>query len=308
MTTAKNVIKHYDVATISEVLNREIPDLEINSITIIERGWDHLVAEVNNDWIFRFPRKERSIDNLEREKKLLDYLKNYITLAIPDYHYFGTDTAFVGYRKIQGIHLKQKFYTALDYDVRYNVAQTLASFFIQLHHAVTKEQAVQWGYANIIRPLDEIESDVLNTLSPDIKIMVQQAIAYAREDLAKEQNLVFIHQDVNGDNSAFNPITGKIVGVFDFSDAGIGPYSWEFAELFLVDAELAKLTAEIYAKMNNVQNPLIGGATDYILRKATLTLEARKKGNVQDEKNLLKGLFDFLPMWRELFHGVKCSV
>ena len=55
---AKPVIKQYDVATISEVLNREIPDLAINAINIIETGWDHLVAEVNADWIFRFPRTE----------------------------------------------------------------------------------------------------------------------------------------------------------------------------------------------------------------------------------------------------------
>lgn len=297
---AKTVIKQYDVATISEVLHREVPDLAINSINIIETGWDHLVAEVNGDWIFRFPRTEGSITNLEREKQLLDYLKNHITLAIPHYHYFGTDTAFVGYRKIPGISLNPQVYAGLDLNVRRNIATTLALFFTELHHAVSREQALQLGYTNIIRPLEEIESILVDTLPMDIAIMIQKAVAYARKDLSKEQDLVFFHQDVNGDNSAFNATTGQIIGVFDFSDAGIGPRSWEFAELFFIDAELAKLTTEIYAKMNNVPNPLIGGAADYILRKATLMLETRKKGNSQDEMNLLKGLCDFLPIWHDV--------
>jgi aminoglycoside phosphotransferase (APT) family kinase protein len=306
-TKTKTVIQQYDVATISEVLNREIPDLPITSITIIETGWDHLVAEVNGDWIFRFPRTVESIANLEREKQLLDYLKNHITLAIPHYHYVGTDTAFVGYRKIPGISLTPPVYAGLDLDVRHNIAQTLASFFTELHHAVSKEQALQWGYTNIIRPLDQMESTLVGTLPINIAIMIQKAIAYAREDLHKEQDFVFFHQDVNGDNSAFNATTRQIIGVFDFSDAGIGPRSLEFAELFFIDAELARLTAEIYMKMNKVPNPLIGGAADHILRKATLMLEARKKGNAQDEMNLLKGLSDFLPIWHNVLNATSES-
>ncbi len=94
------VIKQYDAATISEVLNREVPDITIGSLNIIQTGWDHLVVEVNGEWIFRFPRADGSVANLEREKQLLDYLKTHITLSIPHYHYFGTDTAFVGYGKI----------------------------------------------------------------------------------------------------------------------------------------------------------------------------------------------------------------
>lgn len=299
-TNAKTIIKQYDAVTVSEVLNREIPDLAIDSINIIQTGWDHLVAEVNDDWIFRFPRAKGSITNLEREKNLLDYLKKHITLPIPHFNYFGTDIAFVGYRKIPGIHLSQQVYASLAPDVRYNIAQTLALFFTQLHRAVRKEQALQLGYTDIIRPFEEIKTNLFGTLPVDVQIMIQRAVYYAQEDLSKEQNRVFIHQDVNGDNLAFNLITGKITGIFDFSDAGIGPYSWEFAELFVIDPELARLTAEIYAKMNNVPNPLIGGAADYILRKATLILEARRKGNSQGETNLLKALCDFIPIWQDV--------
>lgn len=297
---AKTVIKRYDIATIVEVLNHEIPDLSIDSINIIQTGWDHLVAEINGDLIFRFPRAEKSIANLEREKRLLDYLKKHIMLPIPSYQYFGTNIAFVGYQKIPGIHLNSQIYANLNRDARHNIAETLASFFTQLHHAVSVEQALQWEYTHIIRPFNEIESDILSILPADIRIMVQEAIACARENLSKGQYLVFVHQDINGDNLAFNASTGQIAGAFDFSDVGICHYSLDFAELFVIHAELAMLTAEIYAKMNPVPNPLRGGAADYILRKATLLLEARKQGDLQAEMNLIKGLRDFLPIWHDV--------
>jgi Ser/Thr protein kinase RdoA (MazF antagonist) len=63
-------------------------------------------------------------------------------------------------------------------------------------------------------------------------MMIKKAVAYARKDLSREQNLVFIHQGVNGDNFAFNATTGQITGIFDFSDAGIGPYSWGVCRAF----------------------------------------------------------------------------
>ncbi len=161
------------------------------------------------------------------------------------------------------------------------------------------EQALQLKYTKYYPPLEEIECDLLGTLPVNIDMMIQKALTYARENLSKEQDLVFLHKDFSGNNLAFNETTGQIIGVFDFSDAAIGPYSWEFGHLFSTHAELVSLTAEIYANMNNVPNPLVGGAADYILRKATLILEARRKGNLQDEMNLLKELCDFIPIWHD---------
>jgi aminoglycoside 2''-phosphotransferase len=293
----KNILLNFDVATVREAIRGEIPDLAINSITIIETGWDHLVAEVNEEWIFRFPRNTSSIANLEREKNLLEYLKNHITLPIPRFIFVGKKHAFVGYKKLPGIHLNQQIYNNLKPEVCLLIAQTLATFFSELHRAVSIEQALLWGYSPIIRPLSRIEI-FGNSLPADIGIMINEALIKAKEDLS--QRLVFIHQDVNGDNTAFDMISGQITGVFDFSDTAMGPRSWDFAELFGIDERLAKLTAEIYADMNRVPNPLVGGAADYILRKATQILEGQQTSL---NAKLLQDLKDFLPIW----HGLKSS-
>jgi aminoglycoside 2''-phosphotransferase len=297
------LIKQYDTVTISEILNREVPDITIHSLNIIETGWDHLVVEVNGEWIFRFPRAEWSVANLKREKQLLDYLKNPITLSIPHYDYFGNDTAFVGYRKISGSSLNQQTYLSFDLDTRHAIAKTLAVFFTQLHQAVSIEQALKWGYIIYDPPFERIESDLSGTVSVDINKMIQEAVAYVKKHPSKQQDLVLLHKDVNGDNLTLDIGTGQIIGAFDFSDAAIGPYSWEFAGLFSIHIELATLTAEIYANMNHVPNPLVDGAAYYILQRATFILEARKEGNVHNETSSLKELYDFVPIWNDILNG-----
>lgn len=294
---AKEILAKFDAAAIRQALNAEIPDLEIESLKIIETGWDHLVAEVNEKWIFRFPRKKASIKNLQREKKLLAYLKSYISLAVPQYQFFGKKIAFAGYQKLPGIHLNKQIYHSLDPVVKDNIALTLATFFCELHASVSKEQAREWGYGTAIRPLEKIAT--LSGMPDEIKTMLIEAVDYAEAELSKEE-MVFIHQDVNGDNSVLDENLGQITGVFDFSDVAIGPYSWEFAALLDVDIKLARKASEIYAAKRNVKNPLIGGASDFILRKATFILEARESGDLLFEEKLYSGLKDFLPIWNEV--------
>ena len=70
--------------------------------------------------------------------------------------------------------------------------------------------------------------------------------------------------------------------------------------LFEAESKLARLTAEAYATMNNVPSPLVGGAADYIVRRAIFMLEARKKSDSEAEVNWLKGLTDFIPVWQDV--------
>ncbi len=295
---AKDILSEFNIATIRQTLSAEITDLEMESLNIIETGWDHLVAEINGKWIFRFPRKKESIENLQREKNLLTYLKSYISLAVPQYQFFGRKIAFAGYQKLPGLHLNKQIYDSLDPSVQNNIALSLATFFCELHTSVSKEQARLWGYGLAIRPIEKIAT--LSGMSDDIKRMLSEAISYASAELGNEKNLFFIHQDVNGDNSVFDENLGQMAGIFDFSDVAVGPYSWEFAALLDIDLKLARKTSEIYAAKSNLKDPLIGGASDFILRKATFIIEARKSGDLLFEEKLYSSLKDFLPIWREV--------
>lgn len=296
-----SLLEHPNEETVYAVLASEIPSLTINSLTLVSTGWANLVADVNNEWIFRFPRLNEHLVALQREQKLLEYLRNIIFLEIPHYQYFGVHTAFVGYPKIKGGVLSERIYLNLPIEIRQEVAESLALFFTELHHAVKLEDALQWGYREYHLPLQWIERDFLGTLSSiEIEEMVKEALNYAMQHPFKNTNPVLLHNDLHGENLAFDVNSQEVVGVFDFSDAAIGDYSVDFGKLFTIHQDLAFRTSEIYASVNEVENPVLPAAVDHILRRAMYILQARESGNTLRESFFMDMLQSFVPIWNLL--------
>ncbi len=295
------LLKGHDESTVRTVLVEEIPSLTVDSITLISSGWDNLVAEVNGDWIFRFPRSEAFISTLEREQKLLNCLHENISIPIPYYEFVGARTSFVGYRKIPGAALEEELYLSLTEDVRQEVAETLSLFLTQLHNAVDIEEALDWGYREYRVPHEWIRDSLIGTLpSPEIERIITEALEYSNRHPNNNGYQVLLHNDLHGGNFAFDVNTQKVTGVFDFSDAVIGDYSIEFGKLFNVHHDLAIRTADAYARQNSVSNPIIPAAVDFILRRATYILHARDESNLSREQSLIRMLDRFIPVWDEI--------
>jgi aminoglycoside 2''-phosphotransferase len=295
---ASDLLKQQDELSIRSVLEKEAPGLNIHSVKLISTGWDNFVAEVNGEWIFRFPRTEAFCSLLERECILLDYLHGKITMPIPYYEFKGSDTIFVGYRKILGQPLEEELYFSLSEEVRQHIAGSLALFLHQLHQSVSIEQAIMWGYKNYEVPFDWIENDLFGTLpSIEMERIVKEALEYAKANPTQPDYLVLTHNDLHGDNFAFDPILQQVSGVFDFSDAIVGDYAIEFAKLFLVDQDLAIRCFEAYNKLNGSPNRVTFSAADFILRRAFYILRSRKNGDTFREKEVYQMLEKFVPVW-----------
>lgn len=296
----ESLIGEYDEAFLRAVLEEEVPEVSVHSLKLVSNGWNNLVADVNDEWIFRFPRTDEYASVLKREHLLLESLQDKISLPIPYYQYTGLHTSFVGYRKILGCPLSEELYTQLPNPVRQSIAETLALFLTQLHHAVNIEQALQWGYEKYHISLPWIEHELLGTLpSPALEKMVSEALTYAKHNPYHPENLFLLHDDLHGENMAFDTVTNQVTGVFDFSDAVIGDYSIEFGKLFDIHCDLVIRTSEAYASLTGLKNPLIPAAVDFILRRALYILHSRESHGL-DEPRLLRLLERFIPVWNEL--------
>ena len=265
------ILEQHDAAAIHAVLADEVPELIINSVKIVSSGWDNLVADVNGEWIFRFPRLEEFMSTLKRECLLLNRLHKCVSMPVPHYEFIGARTAFVGYRKILGEALDEKTYLSLSTVVRQQIAESLALFLSQLHSAVSVEEALQWGYKKYHTPLDWIESSLLNTFpSGEMNRIVEEALKYAKQNPSNSDHLVLLHNDLHGENFAFDGVTQQVTGVFDFSDAAVGEYYIEFGRLFSVHPDLAIRTSEAYARMNDTESLVKSAAADTILAESSL--------------------------------------
>lgn len=297
------LLENYDRESILEVLHDEVPGLTVDSMTFFSEGWTNLVVDINNEWIFRFPREETFMPILERERLLLDRLRNHVSLPVPYYEFIGSNTAFVGYRKIPGEALHKNMYATFSEDVRQDIADTLALFLTQMHQTISPNEAFSLGYEECKIPVQWIESSLLGTLpSDDIKRIVSEALTYFKEHPHNE-HFVLLHNDLNGENFAFDINTQKVRGVFDFSDAAVGHYSMEFGKLFCVHCDLARRTLDAYAHLNQVSNSIIPSAVDYILRRCWGILYSREIGNTAWEQRRIEMLEDFVVIWDELIRS-----
>ncbi len=297
------LLENYDGESVLKVLHDEAPGLTVNSMTFISEGWTNFVVDINDEWIFRFPRDEKFLPILERERLLLDRLRNHVSVSIPYYEFTGTKTAFVGYRKIPGEALHKNLYVTLSEDARQGIADTLALFLTQMHQAISLNEARSLGYEESKIPIQLIESSLLATLpSDDLKRMVSEALTYLKEHPHNE-HFVLLHNDFNGDNIAFDLNTQKINGVFDFSNAAIGHYSMEIGKLFRVHSDLARRTLNAYTHLNQVPNSIIPSAAHYILGRCWVILYSREIGNVEWEQSRIQMLEDFVDTWDEMMRS-----
>lgn len=234
----KELLQDFNKNTLREVVERDFPELEIRSFEVFPRGWDYVTVDVNDEIILRFPKGAKSTGGnkigaaeLEREMKILRFLKGKIALKIPDYELIGKSYFYAGYRKIKGTDLDEGALSVLTERERERAASDLANFLFEFHGAFTVQEARKMGIEkenhqlhskNILRRLaGKIEDEVI------VKLIDQLFQEYNATE-SEESELAVLYSDLHGENIAFDVEQRRVNGVFDFGDVRIGGVYHEF--------------------------------------------------------------------------------
>ncbi len=91
----------------SRLIAGQFPELPIIEAKLIGEGWDNAAYLVNEEWVFRFPRRKMGGELIETECRLLLYLANRLSLPIPNPVFIGSPEgdypySFAGYRHLKG--------------------------------------------------------------------------------------------------------------------------------------------------------------------------------------------------------------
>lgn len=118
--------------------------LSINSIILLDEGWDNIVYLVNQELIFRFPRRELGVMCLKNEINLLPYIASRLTFPISNPQWIGSKCElypypFAGYRMLAGKPLCE---ATRDYINNVKFAKTLAKWLKELHSIPVLEEHV----------------------------------------------------------------------------------------------------------------------------------------------------------------------
>ena len=210
-------------------VKRSLPE-PVASVRRIEKGTDFLVAEINDRWIFRFPRDDAARAKLRKERAFLAVFAALSPLPVPVFCFEDDD--FVGYQRIPGTELSAERYAGLTSRERTRVAGQLGAFLSALHsfpvHEAEECGAGRWGWQNCFRRAYQyIEDAVLPVLSPSTR---RNTVSFFQHLLSIRWEPSTVHGDlVPQDHLFLDDRRGEVCGVIDFADLTIEPAAADFS-------------------------------------------------------------------------------
>lgn len=203
-------------------------DIKVNSYNIINSGADSQVIEINDEWIFRFPREADSIQKMEDR---LNFLVDFVppsTLQLPAPEYIGDD--YIGYKKIPGTLLGPENIETLKNKDKQHIAEQLGIFLKKLHTFDSHNHNFQPGY-HILRPedYDQAPETLKEFLTHDeFKELEKRHKAIRKNPDNFVTPTSIIHGDFNFNNVLWDADSKEITGVIDWAESGRGIPAMDF--------------------------------------------------------------------------------
>ncbi|MED1510057.1 aminoglycoside phosphotransferase family protein [Bacillus proteolyticus] len=253
-----------------QYIKEALPNLSIHSYKQNEEGWDNIAAIVNDELLFRFPRKLEYAKRIPLEKELCKLLSHSLQeIEVPQYcllYKNDTDTAPLCsyYTLIHGEPLKTEIVTKLEQKERTIIIAQLATFLAALH-SIPLKHVKPLGFS-IEKTLTywkvlqtKLNQYVTNSLTSLQKSALNRLFQNFFANIAKStfQNTV-IHADFTHHHILFNTLNKTISGVIDFGDAQIGDPAFDFAGLYYdFGHEFTTSVYEQYCSLISHNDPLL---------------------------------------------------
>ena len=239
---------------------------DIAEVFVHDRGDDFLVIEINDAWMFRFPRQEFSRKAFAVEKAFLSKFNPISPLPVPNYLYAGN--GFGGYRKICGSSLSIELFQNLSGSSQERIAQQLGQFLSTIHNFPIDEAkriglTEDWNgwYVKIIQKYRET---IAPMLSPSAR---KNTLQFIERMLAEPYEARVLHGDFAlEDHVFFDEQRQELSGVIDFADVTLNDPAHDFQNIVEYGGE---------GFYNVVMKHYQGSGDPTLLKRTKLRIEAR---------------------------------
>lgn len=236
-------------ANISKKINQEFPNFEIKSVKKIGEGDNNRAFLINQNYIFRFPKRPDVKFHLKKEIDVLPKIRSLVHLEIPGFSFVSKEINFVGYKSIQGEFLTLKIYNSLEKYFQIKIQKALANFLSALHNIDLKTLS-DCGLENM-NYKEEYARNFERTqelIYPNISVNNRETITllfttYFHNKKIFEYSPTLIHNDFSTDHILFESGAKKISGIIDFGDMAIGDPYYDF--MYLLDSFGPQLISQI---------------------------------------------------------------
>ena len=183
----------------------------------IDHGYDFEVVLVDDEWIFRFPRRAGVEEALEAEIALLPAVSSALPVAVPRFEHVSREPLFVAYRAIRGTPLVSE-----DGDGVRRFLEALHSF----DASQLPLDRPSWVEA-YDEQCAEFERLVVPRLDADLRTRARRLFSETETLVGFEPAL--LHADLGPEHLLVDG--GRLAGVIDWGDARIGDPALDYAWL-----------------------------------------------------------------------------
>ncbi|MBJ8203357.1 aminoglycoside phosphotransferase family protein [Bacillus cereus] len=254
--------KHY--------IKEALPNLSIHSYKQNEEGWDNVAVIVNDELLFRFPRKQEYAMRIPLEKELCTILTQSLQeIEVPQYQLiYKNESDEVPlcsyYNLIHGEPLKTETVAKLE-DTELQAIITQLATFLAVLHSIPSHQVTTLCFSieKTCTYWKELQTKLNQYLTTNLTSLQKLALNrlfenfFACLDTSTFQNTI-IHADFTHHHILFNKQNKSISGVIDFGDAQIGDPAFDFAGLYYdFGHEFTTSVYEQYSTLISHHDPLL---------------------------------------------------
>lgn len=238
---------------------RGLTGFEHGEVRQIHGGWAYFTFAVEPDWIFRFPRNPVVARDLAREQRLLPVVSRHVPFAVPRFEWIGRfrERPFAGYRRIPGRPLRSD-------DVDDVLAVELAHALDALHsvprgpvrQALGVEGSCEEWRARYAELRELFSLRIAPLLSEELAAAALRGFGrFLERDSRTLEQTVLVHNDLGTEHLLVDPSVGRLVGIIDFEEAGLGDPAIDLVGLWL-DCGLEVMEGVLRATAQHGSEPL----------------------------------------------------
>ncbi len=225
-----------DTVLVEALLAQQFPDLAGRHVQRWSAGWDNELFLVDEDLIFRFPKRAGCVAWLIREIALMPLVGATLGELVPTFEWYGEPSAafpypFVGYRHQPGVGADQVELRATP-----ALAHQLGDALSRLHRVdparipLPPEDGPA-STADLLSRMSALTELLPPLLEAALLAKVSPYLLDEHEPPAASLDARFIHNDICPDHVLVDPVTGQLTGLIDWSDAVVGDPVMDFVGL-----------------------------------------------------------------------------
>jgi len=219
-------------------IESEVPGLSVDSAKLIGEGWTARAYRVNDELVFKFPKRATDWDELDREIAFLAYARPLLPSPVAEHLFqirksLGAPHGYGVYRNLPGEAVRV---SELSDAARAGLAASLARFLRSLHGlrvGAEMESVLRTAEERMVS--EHRLSEAQEKVAPGLTVQERRCLAHlldryreAAGDFSEESRI--IHADFSAQHILY--AEGALTGILDWGEVSFGDPDYDFCYLY----------------------------------------------------------------------------